>query len=113
MDLTPEQIRGIARLVDLDIPEADIESVALRLSSLLTEMETIERELGSLMDKTEPIPPVYPRLAGQHADYVATQLRAFRAEQRSNDANKTMRMIAARMSDKEMQAVAEFISGLR
>lgn len=60
MDLTPEQIRGIARLVDLDIPEADIESVALRLSSLLTEMEMIERELGGLLDKTEPIPPVYP-----------------------------------------------------
>ena len=59
------------------------------------------------------IPPIYPRLAGQHADYVATQLRAFRAEQRSNDANNVMRMIAARMSDKEMQAVAEFISGLR
>lgn len=59
------------------------------------------------------IPPVYPRLAGQHADYVATQLRAFRAEQRTNDANNVMRMIAARMSDKEMQAVAEFISGLR
>ena len=59
------------------------------------------------------IPPVYPRLAGQHADYTATQLRAFRAEQRSNDANNMMRMIAARMSDKEMQAVSEFISGLR
>jgi len=59
------------------------------------------------------IPPVYPRLAGQHADYVATQLRAFRAEQRTNDANKAMRMIAARMSDKEIQAVSEFISGLR
>lgn len=59
------------------------------------------------------IPPIYPRLAGQHADYIATQLRAFRAEQRTNDANNMMRMIAARMSDKEVQAVAEFISGLR
>lgn len=59
------------------------------------------------------IPPIYPRLAGQHADYTATQLRAFRAEQRSNDANNVMRMIAARMSYKEMQAVSEFISGLR
>ena len=59
------------------------------------------------------IPPIYPRLAGQHADYTAAQLRAFRAEQRSNDANNVMRMIAARMSEKEMQAVAEFISGLR
>ena len=60
MDLTPEQIRGIARLVDLDIPAADIESVALRLSSLLTEMAAIEAELGTLMDKVEPVPPVYP-----------------------------------------------------
>ena len=60
MDLTPEQIRGIARLVDLDIPEADIGSVALRLSSLLTEMAAIEAELGTLMDKVEPVPPGYP-----------------------------------------------------
>ena len=60
MDLTPEQIRGIARLVGLDIPEADIASVALRMSALLAEMAAIEGELGSLMDKVEPVPPVYP-----------------------------------------------------
>ena len=61
MDLTPRQIHELARLVGLDIPETDLENIALRLSSLLTEMESIERELGTLMDKTEPIPPVYPR----------------------------------------------------
>ena len=60
MNLTPQQAREMARLIGLDIPEADLEGVALRLSSLLTAMESIERELGSLMDKTEPIPPVYP-----------------------------------------------------
>ena len=59
------------------------------------------------------IPPNYPRIAGQHADYTITQLRAFRTGQRSNDVNSTMRAIADRMSEKEIQAVAEFIAGLR
>jgi len=59
------------------------------------------------------IPPFYPRLAGQHAEYTTTQLRAFRTEQRANDVNNVMREIVTGMSEKEMQAVAEFISGLR
>ncbi len=58
------------------------------------------------------IPPHYPRLAGQHAVYTAAQLRAFRTEQRANDANNVMREIVSRMSEKEMEAVAEFINGL-
>ena len=61
MDLTPQQVREIARLVGLEIPDADIKGIALRLSGLLTEMQAIEKELGPLMDKTEPIPPVFPR----------------------------------------------------
>ncbi|MEO6825657.1 MAG: c-type cytochrome [Nitrosospira sp.] len=59
------------------------------------------------------IPPHYPRLAGQHSEYVAAQLRAFRTDQRTKDANNEMHMIASRMSEREMQAVSEFISGLR
>jgi len=58
------------------------------------------------------IPPHYPRLAGQHAVYTAAQLRAFRTEQRANDTNNVMREIVSRMSEKEMEAVAEFIRGL-
>jgi cytochrome c553 len=59
------------------------------------------------------IPTNYPRLAGQHSEYVAAQLRAFRTEQRTKDANNEMHIIATRMSEREMQAVSEFISGLR
>ncbi|MDQ3186304.1 MAG: cytochrome c4 [Pseudomonadota bacterium] len=59
------------------------------------------------------IAPNYPRLAGQHSEYVAAQLRAFRTEQRTKDISNEMHVIATRMSEKEMQAVAEFISGLR
>jgi len=58
------------------------------------------------------IPPHYPRLAGQHAVYTAAQLRAFRTEQRANDTNNVMREIVSRMSEKEMEEVAEFIRGL-
>lgn len=60
MQLTAQQLREMARAVSLDIPEADVENVRLRLSALLSAMEGIERELGKEMDRTEPIPPVYP-----------------------------------------------------
>jgi len=59
------------------------------------------------------IPSQYPRLAGQHPEYVATQLKAFRAGERANDANNMMRAVAARLTDKEIAAVAEYLSGLR
>ena len=59
------------------------------------------------------IPPNYPRIAGQHSDYLAAQLRAFRTEERTRDPNNVMHMIASRMSEKEIQAVAQFMSGLR
>lgn len=59
------------------------------------------------------IPSQFPRLAGQHAEYVAAQLKAFRAGERANDPGSMMRMIAAKFSDKEIAAVAEYIAGLR
>jgi cytochrome c553 len=58
------------------------------------------------------IPPQYPRVSGQHAEYTATQLRAFRSGERDNDGNHMMRMIASRLSESEIMALAEYISGL-
>ena len=57
------------------------------------------------------IPAQFPRLAGQHADYAELQLTAFRAGTRSNSAQMTA--IAARMSDKEIKAVSDYVAGLR
>ncbi len=59
------------------------------------------------------IPSQFPRLAGQHTEYVAAQLKTFRSGERANDPNSMMRMIAAKLSDKEIAAVAEYIAGLR
>jgi cytochrome c553 len=57
------------------------------------------------------IPAQYPRLSGQWAEYTATQLTAFREGGRKN--NVQMSQIAAKMTDKEIKAVADYIAGLR
>lgn len=59
------------------------------------------------------IPVQYPRLAGQYAEYLATQLKNFRTEERSNDPASMMRMIADKLSDKQIKAVADYMAGLR
>lgn len=59
------------------------------------------------------IPAQYPRLAGQHAQYTADQLRAFRAGARANDPNRAMRLTALKLTDREIDALAQYIQGLR
>lgn len=54
----------------------------------------------------------FPRISGQHAAYVEKTLKDFRAGDRANDPAKMMRGVAAKMSDKEIAAVAQFIQGL-
>jgi len=55
----------------------------------------------------------FPALAGQHAAYIAAQLTAFREDQRTNDAGSMMRNVAHRMSTKEINAVSQYIAGLK
>jgi cbb3-type cytochrome c oxidase subunit III len=57
------------------------------------------------------IPAQYPRVGGQHAEYTEAQLSSFRSGQRGNSAQ--MAAIAARLSDKEIKAVADYMAGLR
>lgn len=59
------------------------------------------------------IPAQYPRLAGQHAQYTVDQLRAFRAGARANDPNRAMRLTALKLTDREIDALAQYIQGLR
>ena len=59
------------------------------------------------------IPAQFPRLAGQFAEYISTQLRAFRGGERANDPNRMMRAVAEKLSDREIAAVSEYIAGLR
>jgi cytochrome c553 len=57
------------------------------------------------------IPAQFARLGGQHQDYTAAQLIAFRGGARKNSPQMTT--IAKRMADDEIQAVADYIAGLK
>lgn len=59
------------------------------------------------------MPAQFPRLSGQYAEYTEAQLKAFRGGERTNDPNRTMRAIAAKLSDREIKALAEYTAGLR
>jgi cytochrome c553 len=59
------------------------------------------------------VPAQFPRIAGQFSEYISAQLKAFRAGERANDPNRAMRAVAERLSDREIAALAEYISGLR
>jgi cytochrome c553 len=88
--------------------------------SLVADGEKIYR--GGIMEKSVPacagchgpdgagIPAEFPRLAGQHEQYTVAQLHAFRDGSRANGG--PMMEIAARLSDKEIQAVGDYIAGL-
>jgi cytochrome c553 len=56
------------------------------------------------------IPSQYPRLSGQHTDYAVAQLTSFRDGVRKNSIQ--MAQIAAKLNDREIKAVAEYVSGL-
>ena len=57
------------------------------------------------------IPAQYPRLGGQHADYLSAQLTGFRDGLRKN--NLQMSQVAAKLNDREIKAVSDYIAGLR
>jgi cytochrome c553 len=57
------------------------------------------------------IPSQYPRMSGQHADYTAAQLTYFRDGVRLNSLQ--MNQVAAKLNDREIKAVADYIAGLR
>ncbi len=122
-----------AMVASLD--DADLRSLAAYFAAqelqpeAAANRETIElgRQIwrGGIMDKGVPacaachgpagngIPAEYPRISGQFAQYTFTQLKAFRDGVRSNDPNEMMRMIALKMTDPEMKAVADYAAGLR
>ena len=78
---------------------------------------------GGIADRTIPacaschspngagLPAQYPRLGGQHADYTSAQLVAFRDGVRANSPQMTG--VAAKMNDREIKAVSDYIAGLR
>lgn len=55
----------------------------------------------------------FPAVSGQHAEYTMTQLKAFRAGERTNDGDSSpMRSVTERLTDREIEALASYMAGL-
>lgn len=57
-------------------------------------------------------PAGFPLLTGQHSEYTLTQLQRFRSGERANDPGAMMRSTVERLTDRELQALASYVSGL-
>lgn len=136
-------VRSVPAMAGLtnNLSDQDIDDIAAFFASKTASVNQAKKDLiakgeqifrGGIREKGVPAcaachapdgignaPAGFPRLGGQHADYIATQLKAYRAAAdgdvsgRSTDGDtKPMRSIAARLSDSEIAALANYASGL-
>jgi cytochrome c553 len=132
---TPVRENAIMSAMVAGLEEAEMRALARYFSAFeqvsepARNLDTIELGQriwrGGIADKAVPacgachgpagagMPAQYPRIAGQFAEYTASQLKAFRDGGRENDPERMMRDIALRMTDAEINAVADFAAGLR
>ncbi|HUH41315.1 MAG TPA: c-type cytochrome [Castellaniella sp.] len=117
--LTPEDIQNVSLYLSL-------QKIDPAKAATATKESTMERGQliwrAGLPDRNVPacaachsangagVPGEFPRLAGQHPEYLVDQLKLFRAGDR---ANQIMYDIADRMNDKDIAAVADYAAGLR
>ena len=113
--------------------DADMNNVAAYYASLQPQTEVAKdtgNEIGRKLalrgdwDNTIPacischgpggrgIDPYFPALAGQHAGYIISQLNAWRNGKRHNDENDLMKVVAERLSEKQINAVANYFAAL-
>jgi cytochrome c553 len=127
-----KRVNAIMAGMSAALSDADMKNIAYWVGSKkATPGAAAEKDLlllgeriyrGGIMDRKVPacagchspngagIPAQYPRLSGQHADYAVAQLTGFRDGARANSVQMTE--IAAKMNDREIKAVAQYIAGL-
>jgi len=64
-------------------------------------------------DANSPIMPVYPKLAGQNADYAYNQMKDIKSGARSNGQAAAMKGVMGLVSDEEMRAIADWLATLK
>ena len=116
-----------------DVTDAEIESLAAYFSSQPTHTHRVyDKEFAAVGwyiyhrgNEYSDIPAcaschgengegsdILPRLAGQHKRYISSQLNEFHERKRTND-NAIMYSIASKMTEMEIEAVANYVSGLK
>tara|TARA_B100001057_G_scaffold388806_1_gene396379 strand:+ start:359 stop:976 length:618 start_codon:yes stop_codon:yes gene_type:complete len=54
----------------------------------------------------------FPKISGQHAEYIKAQLEKFRDGSRNNDMNAMMRDVAKKLTDAEIDTLSKYVGGL-
>src|SRR5262245_29922650 len=117
--LSPEDMRNIAAFYAGQklVPEKAHDKSTIELGQRIFRGGIAEKNVPACAGCHGPagtgVPAQYPLLGGQYAEYIEVQLKAFRSGERANDPNRMMRMTAARLSDTEVKALANYIAGLR
>ena len=115
--LTEDDMKNIAFWVTTNKakPGAATDKDLVALSERIYRGGIQERQITACAGCHSPngagIPAMYPRMSGQHAEYTAAQLSYFRDGIRKN--NLIMTQVAARLNDREIKALADYIAGLR
>lgn len=116
--LTPEDMKGVAAYFggQKQTPAAAKDKVLVAQGEKIYRGGVAEMGVPACSGCHGPsgsgIPAMFPRLAGQHGDYIVAELVKFRNGERANDPGKMMQTVAMKMSDQDMKAVAEYITGL-
>ncbi len=63
-------------------------------------------------DAKTPLLPIYPKLAGQNADYAFNQLKDIKSGKRSNGQSAAMQGVMVLVNEAEMREIADWLSTL-
>jgi cytochrome c553 len=99
-------------------PTGETDPAKLKLGERLYRAGDIQRKVPACSGCHGPTgagnpAAIYPRIGGQHAVYVAIQLRNYKTGARTTDPNMMMRNVATLLSEEEIDAVASYIQGMR
>ncbi|HLT26711.1 MAG TPA: c-type cytochrome [Zeimonas sp.] len=115
--LSPEDIRNVAAhfgaqsLTPAVATDAELAKIGQNIYRVGLAAKGVPACAGCHSPNGAGIPSLYPRLQGQFAQYAEAELMKFRSGERAN--SEEMRTIAERLSDREIKAVAQYMSGLR
>lgn len=115
--LTPEDILNISAWVSQQKPKSGTakDKDSILLGEKIYRGGIADRQIAACSGCHSPngagMPAQYPRLSGQQNDYTVAQLTAFRDGSRKNSVQMTQ--VAAKMNDREIKAVSDYIAGLR
>ena len=115
--LSPQDMKNVAAFYASKVPKPGFakDKDTLEMAEKIFRGGIADRKIPACAGCHSPtgagIPSQYPRLGGQHADYTEAQLLAFRSGQRAN--NLAMAGVAAKLNDREIKALADYIAGLR